>query len=149
MRLSFPFLKSRAIPYGAVEQFGMAVTVDPDTDGSPDPSFSWFGRTLDTNSFVMSYTANGQTDYIRGHASITVAYARKELRYTAYDWKLTSLSIDDAAGTGDVAGTVNIKGRCAGCTQNPNHEGAHRFQYKIFKGADNNWRVREWKLEKV
>jgi hypothetical protein len=148
----FPFLKSKRDPYGLVEQFGIAVTIDPETDGSPDAAFSWFGTTLEpVNTFTMTYTGeDGKKDTVSGHKAITYAYSLGEFRYQAYDWKITLLQIDPAANTGVVEGTVSIKGRCDLCTNNPVHRGDHSFKYIIARaGAKEDWLVRAWSLEKL
>jgi hypothetical protein len=145
----FPFLKSKRDPYGLVEQFGIAVTIDPANDGSENVAFSWFGTTLDKDAFVLNYTGDdGVKDSpISGHKTITEAYAKKDFSYTAYDWRLTSLSIDDTLAKGTVQGLVSIKGSCKLCDKHPTHDGLHRFQYDIIKGADG-WLIKEWTLVK-
>ncbi|HEY9401995.1 MAG TPA: hypothetical protein VIQ24_04840 [Pyrinomonadaceae bacterium] len=149
----FPFLKSKTDPYGLIEQFGIAVTVDPESDPSETASGSWFGVTLDDspNAFVFTYSddnTTNQPDRITGHGTITNAYAQGKLLYTAYDWVLTSLKIDVATKTGEVEGAVRLKGHCDLCVNNPTtHNGRHWFHYVIVKvGRD--WLIKEWTLRK-
>jgi hypothetical protein len=149
----FPFLKSKTDPYGLIEQFGIAVTVDPASDASESADRSWFGTTLDNNpgAFIMTYSDDNTgitPDKITGHKTVTDAYAQGKLLYTAYDWGVTSLKIDVTAKTGEVEGSVRLKGHCDLFVNNPkNHNGRHFFRYAIVQvGKD--WLIKEWSLRK-
>jgi len=149
----FPFLKSKTDPYGLVEQFGIAVTVDPESDPAETGDRSWFGRTIDASSgaFVMTYSddnTGNPEDVIKGHDTITDAYAAGKLIYTAYDWGLTSMRVDVTAGTGEVEGHVRLKGRCDLFVNNPKkHKGRHFFRYVIVQ-VGKEWLIKEWSLRK-
>jgi len=149
----FPFLKSKTDPYGVIEQFGIAVTIPPESDPSETAERSWFGTTLDdtAGAFVFTYSDDNTTsmpDRITGHGTITRAYAQGKLLYTAYDWAITSLRIDLAAKTGAVEGSVRLKGHCDLCVNNPpRHDGRHLFTYALAQvGKD--WLIKEWTLRK-
>lgn len=146
----FPYLKSQSDPLGLVEQLGAAATVDPQTDPSLTADRSWFGRMLETGGFSMIYTGDtGLVDTISSHKDITDAYVQNKFIYTAYDWELTSLSINLTAKTGVVQGGVRLKGRCDLFTKNkPEHSGDHTFEYQIARGTDGKWRVTKWLLTK-
>lgn len=149
----FPFLKSKTDPYGLIEQFGIAVTVEPDSDPSETADRSWFGVTLlnDAGSpFVFTYTGEDgtTTDTVTGHDNITKAYAEGKLLYTAYDWGITSLTIDVATKTGDVRGSARLKGHCDVFVNNPKqHKGRHFFRYAIVQ-VGKEWLIKEWSLRK-
>lgn len=146
----FPFLKSQTDAYGLIEQFGIAVTVDPDSDPAAAASNSWFGRLLDPNAASLTYTgATGTPDTIAGYTNLTNAYGKGDLRYTAYDWRITLLKLDLTAMTGEVEGAVTIKGKCKTCTNNADHGGEHTFRYVIVRDASKNWRIKEWTLKKI
>jgi hypothetical protein len=147
----FPFLKSKTDPYGLIEQFGIAVTVAPESDSAETGPVSWFGRTLHNDAgTIFTYTGEDGTtkDTVAGHDNITKAYAEGKLLYTAYDWGITLLKIDIAAKTGEVEGAVKLKGHCDLFVNNPKeHKGRHFFRYAIVQvGKD--WLIKEWSLRK-
>lgn len=151
----FPFLKSKTDPYGVIEQFGIAVTVDPESDPSSDPTDatdrSWFGRTLLADAgTVFKYTGEDgtTTDTVTGHDTLIKAYADGKLLCTAYDWGLTTLKIDVAAKTGEVEGGVRLKGRCDLFVNNDKKfKGRHLFRYAIVQ-VGKEWLIKEWTLRK-
>lgn len=159
----FPFLKSKTEPYGLIEQFGIAVTIDSESDPSDNPDDatdrSWFGATLfnglehaadKKDVFVFSYTNEDgtKTDTIPGYKITTQAYADGRLLCTAYDWGLTSLKIDTEAKTGEVEGGVRLKGHCDLFVNNkPKFRGRHLFRYAIVQ-VGKEWLIKEWSLKK-
>lgn len=149
MRDKFPFLKSTAYPLGLLEQFGVAVTMDPKEDRALTALDSWFGGGLITPDGTWTFNTEAPVS----NKELAEAYLSGDFRYTAYDWEIVSLKVDNYGGEGEVTGNVQVKGRFRrrdekGDFQDRDDTGKYSFTYRILK-KDGKWRVNEWVLEKT